>query len=110
MLRGMTPIVAVPSLTADELVALTRELVETVWESGLLDRERAEGETVVFGPGYVHDVRNQETVTAVSVHAYSPPLRLMHYYDPAAGGLVRRASSWTDDPEAPAPASLERAS
>ncbi len=45
----------------------------------------------------------------MSVHAYSPPLTLMRYYDVEADRLVRRASSWTDDPEAPAPAREERA-
>jgi hypothetical protein len=33
----------------------------------------------------------------------------MHYYDVDGDRLVRRASSWTDDPEAPAPAREERA-
>lgn len=73
------------------------------------DRER--GESVAFGPRYVHDVRNVETETAVSVHAYSPPLEQMNYYDlDSNGALVRLAQVWTDDPEAPLPAEIRRAS
>lgn len=90
------------------------ELTESVWAGPraagtLTDLVRTAGETVVFGTRYVHDVVNRAAPTAVSVHAYSPPLRLMHYYDVDGGRLVRRASSWTDDPEAPAPAREERA-
>lgn len=83
---------------------------EYVWSgadpdaTGSLDSHaRAAGETVTFGPGYVHDVRNHRVAPAVTVHAYSPPIRLMHYYDASEGTLLRWASSWTDDPEAPAP-------
>lgn len=82
-------------------------LTESVWAPGAgrtVDLVRPQGETVVFGGHYVHDVVNRFERTAVSVHAYSPPLVLMHFYDVEDGRLVRRASSWTDDPEAPAPA------
>ena len=85
-------------------------LTETTWSGGLqqtpgrlVDHERGGGDTVAFGPHYVHDVRNHGEEVAVSVHAYSPPLRLMNYYDATATGLLRWASSWTDDPEAPSP-------
>ena len=72
--------------------------------TGALDSHaRAAGETVTFGSSYVHDVRNHRVAPAVTVHAYSPPIRLMHYYDASEGTLLRWASSWTDDPEAPAP-------
>lgn len=83
-------------------------LTESVWAgsaaSGTLrDVERSAGETVTFGEHYVHDVRNSEAPVAVSVHAYSPPLRLMNFYDAADGRLERLASSWTDDPEIESP-------
>ncbi|UDY24452.1 cysteine dioxygenase [Nocardioides sp. Kera G14] len=85
-------------------------LTESVWARGrfgatgeLTDLHRSAGETVTFGTHYVHDVRNTDIPVAVSVHAYSPPLRLMHYYDYSAGVLVERASQWTEDPEAPSP-------
>jgi hypothetical protein len=89
-------------------------LTEAAWTGGrsgggLVELAREAGETVVFGTHYVHDVVNRAGATAVSVHAYSPPLTVMHYYDVDADRLVRRASSWTDDPEAPAPAREERA-
>lgn len=70
----------------------------------LAEQTRRAGDTVVFGKNYVHDVRNLDEPTAVSVHAYSPPLSLMNYYDTEADGLIRLASVWTDDPESPAPA------
>lgn len=85
---------------------VTGTLTESVWASGngrTVDLVRGAGQTVVFGERYVHDVVNTSQPTAVSVHAYSPPLALMHYYDVDGALLVRRASTWTDDPEAPAP-------
>lgn len=86
-------------------------LRETVWTPGaadLLESDRSEGDTVVFGEPYVHDVRNVAAETAVRVHAYSPPLSRMGFYDTEADGsgrnrLVRLGELWTDDPEAEAP-------
>lgn len=85
-------------------------LAEYVWSGPkqshpgrLVETEHTAAKTVAFGPHYVHDVRNHREEPAVSVHAYSPPLRLMHYYDASDGDLLRWASTWTDDPEAPAP-------
>ncbi|MCW2604814.1 MAG: hypothetical protein JWN61_2949 [Pseudonocardiales bacterium] len=69
-------------------------------------RDRQAGATVSFGPRYVHDVLNTSARPAVSVHAYSPPLTSMTFYDLADdGGLTRIAQLDTDDPEA----SLENA-
>ena len=100
--------------SAGAFTVVQGELTESVWSGprgggSLADVTRGEGETVVFGTRYVHDVVNRAAGTAVSVHAYSPPLRLMHYYDVDGDRLVARASSWTDDPEAPAPAREEPA-
>lgn len=100
--------------SAGAFTVVEGELTESVWAGQraagtLADLIRREGETVVFGTRYVHDVLNRAAGTAVSVHAYSPPLSVMHYYDVDGPRLVRRASSWTDDPEAPAPAREERA-
>ena len=81
-------------------------LSEAVWTPGaevLTETERHEGDAVIFGEHYVHDVRNVHAETAVSVHAYSPPLTQMNYYDVDGHQLTRLASVWTDDPEAPAP-------
>ena len=53
------------------------------------DTERAAGSSVKFGRHYIHDVRNAGADAAISVHAYSPPLSSMTYYD-VAGGRSRR--------------------
>ena len=90
--------------SAGAFTVVRGRLTETTWSRRhLRDIVRETGETAVFGGHYVHDVRNLDDAVAVSVHAYSPPLSRMHYYDVDAGRLVRRASAWTDDPEAPAP-------
>jgi predicted metal-dependent enzyme (double-stranded beta helix superfamily) len=46
------------------------------------------GFTRWIAPYAVHQVRNVESQPAVSVHAYSPPLRSMTSYDEQAGRLV----------------------
>jgi hypothetical protein len=82
------------------------QLSEATWTPGLeklTETPRSARDSVIFGPHYVHDVRNIHTETAVSVHAYSPPLSAMNYYDVEHGHLVKLATQWTDDPEAPAP-------
>ncbi len=38
------------------------------------------GDTVAFGPGRAHQLRNVGTTPAASVHAYSPPLRPVREY------------------------------
>lgn len=48
----------------------------------------AAGEVVEVPPGVVHDVRNPYVEPAISIHAYSPPLRRMTYYATGPGGLV----------------------
>ena len=82
------------------------QLEETIWQPGpgrLDEHQRSAGDTVVFGEHYVHDVRNAHERTAVSVHAYSPPLSSMRLYDVDHGRLTTLAHVWTDDPEEPAP-------
>jgi predicted metal-dependent enzyme (double-stranded beta helix superfamily) len=46
------------------------------------------GFTRWVAPGAVHQVSNQEKAPAVSVHAYSPPLRVMTSYDNRRGRLI----------------------
>src|ERR1700722_6695697 len=41
-----------------------------------------------FGPNYVHDVRNDQTEPAISVHAYSPALTSMRRFELADTGLL----------------------
>lgn len=88
-------------------------LEEASWSAGrddgghLVRQSRAAGDTVVFGPHYVHDVVNREEATAVSVHAYSPPLSTMNFYDVEMHRLVKLTTMWTDDPEQPMPESAQ---
>jgi predicted metal-dependent enzyme (double-stranded beta helix superfamily) len=100
--------------SAGAFTVVEGRLSESAWAGApgggeLVEQSREAGRTVVFGTHYVHDVVNRAPGTAVSVHAYSPPLTQMNYYDVEGHRLVRRATSWTDDPEAPAPAREERA-
>ncbi|MGN6722814.1 MAG: rhodanese-like domain-containing protein [Marmoricola sp.] len=79
-------------------------LTEAVWDGSALTEHAVEsGETVSFESAYVHDVYNEASEVAVSVHAYSPPLSRMSYYDVQDGDLMALATTWTDDPETPAP-------
>jgi predicted metal-dependent enzyme (double-stranded beta helix superfamily) len=74
----------------------------------LTDYQRSAGTAIGFGPRYVHDVRNLGDQPAVSVHAYSPPLTSMNFYDVNAdGSLDRLATVATDDPEPDLSAGLD---
>ena len=82
------------------------ELSEARWDpvtAQLTDQVVAAGDAVAFGTSYVHDVRNIRSTTAVSVHAYSPPLTHMNFYDVLDGELTPLAKIWTDDPEVAIP-------
>jgi hypothetical protein len=59
---------------------------------------RTEGKS--FGPSYVHSVANSEAAAATSVHAYSPPLTSMGFYQSTPGGLVldRVETDWEGAP------------
>lgn len=46
------------------------------------------GSVRAFGPAHVHQVVNQGTAPAVSIHAYSPPLSTMSYYRPLPDGRL----------------------
>jgi hypothetical protein len=93
---------------------LSGELSEAVYQhrgatDPLREHQRPAGTTVGFGPHYVHDVRNLSAAPAVSVHAYSPPLASMNFYDVEDDGRLQRlATVWTDDPEPDVGASLQR--
>ncbi len=55
------------------------------------------GSVRAFGPDYVHNVRNDATQPAVSLHAYSPPLTSMRRFEVASGGTLRATAeerSW----------------
>jgi predicted metal-dependent enzyme (double-stranded beta helix superfamily) len=87
--------------SSGSFTVLDGTLTETVFtRGGLRDHRRGAGSQVGFGAHYVHDVRNLSDTPAVSVHAYSPPLTTMNFYDPIeGGGLTRLGTLATDDPE-----------
>jgi hypothetical protein len=66
----------------------------------LHQRRLARSEARSFGPGYVHSVSNSEQTVATSVHAYSPPLTSMNFYEMSPGGLVlsRVETEWEGAP------------
>jgi predicted metal-dependent enzyme (double-stranded beta helix superfamily) len=79
---------------------LSGELSEAVpSQAGIRDTVRRAGTSVGFGPHYIHDVRNLASGPAVSVHAYSPPLTTMNFYEFEDQRIVRMRSLVTDDPE-----------
>jgi hypothetical protein len=71
----------------------------------LRERRHRTDATVGFDGRHVHDVRNLDLRPAVSVHAYSPPLTSMTFYDLEKGKLVPFAALDTNDPETPSPTS-----
>ncbi|MFD3687659.1 cysteine dioxygenase [Nocardiopsis sp. NPDC058631] len=82
------------------LTVVAGELVERYWDAGLRERTLADGEGGRFSLGHVHDVVNTAAEPAVSVHAYSPPLTAMHYYEVSGDDALRRTGSvLTSDPE-----------
>jgi predicted metal-dependent enzyme (double-stranded beta helix superfamily) len=78
-------------------------LTEHRWSAeraALRTRSLRTGSSVGFPLGHVHDVTNTAEEPAVSVHAYSPPLTAMSYYQVEPGGLLRRTrSELTTEPE-----------
>jgi len=86
--------------SSGSFTVLSGALNEAVVGGGRLhEHQRGTGDSVGFGAHYVHDVRNLSSAPAVSVHAYSPPLATMTFYDLADGRLEQLGSLATDDPE-----------
>jgi Cysteine dioxygenase type I len=48
------------------------------------------GRTIAFGPGHVHNLAHGGSGSATSIHAYSPPLLAMTYYQVTGYGLIPR--------------------
>jgi Cysteine dioxygenase type I len=67
--------------------------------TGLRERVVGDGASIEFDGEYVHDVRNLSQASAVSVHAYSPPLARMRFYAVRDGRLAMVGTLDTDDPE-----------
>ena len=53
-------------------------------------RQVVAGRGVAFGPGHVHNVAHGGSGSATRIHAYSPPLLAMTYYQVTGYGLIAR--------------------
>ena len=62
-------------------------------------RELTEGFHAHFGPTHVHNVRHAGEGQALSIHAYSPPLVAMTYYELGPFGLRAVETLAVDSPE-----------
>lgn len=83
--------------SAGAFMVLSGTLTETRWDDGQMDERRlAPGQIVHVAPGAVHDVV-AEAAPAYSVHAYSPPLTTMSFYD-TDGRRVLRTEVVEDTP------------
>jgi rhodanese-related sulfurtransferase len=65
----------------------------------LSSRRLDAGQAVAFGPAHVHDVAHGGAGSAISIHAYSPPLLAMTYYTSTDYGLIARETVAIDGPE-----------
>jgi predicted metal-dependent enzyme (double-stranded beta helix superfamily) len=94
------------------LTVLSGVLAETRWDGEALRRRRLEGgDQAAFPLGWVHDVvwapasagsmaATGPATPTLSVHAYSPPLTAMSYYEVTERNtLRRRRTELTDTPE-----------
>lgn len=89
------------------LTVVSGALEETRWDGrGLRQRTLEAGDQAAFPLGWVHDVvrAGPDVVTSahptLSVHAYSPPLTAMSYYDVTESQKLRRVyTELTDKPE-----------
>jgi hypothetical protein len=89
------------------LTVVSGALSETRWDGDALrERRLAAGDQAGFPLGWVHDVvwAPPTSVTVhgptLSVHAYSPPLTAMSYYDVTDRNTLRRdRTELTDKPE-----------
>ncbi|MEO6792198.1 MAG: cysteine dioxygenase family protein [Mycobacterium sp.] len=88
------------------LTVLSGSLDEFHWDGDQLAKRRLEsGDQATFSRGWVHDVvwapSPEPAGPTLSVHAYSPPLVEMSYYDVTADStLHRQRTELTEYPEA----------
>jgi hypothetical protein len=88
------------------LTVVSGSLAETRWDGDALRRRRlTAGDQAGFPLGWVHDVVRAPDSAAepgptLSVHAYSPPLTAMSYYEVTDRNTLRRdRTELTDKPE-----------
>nr|CTQ89700.1 hypothetical protein [Kibdelosporangium sp. MJ126-NF4] len=65
----------------------------------LRTRRHAEGASVGFGVDYLHNLVNVGMTSTVSIHAYSPPLRVMNFYCLLPSGTHHLRTIECDTPE-----------
>lgn len=86
------------------LTVLSGSLHELRWDgTGLRGRQLDAGDQAAFPLGWVHDVTavDDEWPETLSVHAYSPPLTAVSYYEVTGRNRLRRIrTELTDEPEA----------
>ncbi len=69
-------------------------------DAGWIDvrtRERRAGEVFHFDASSIHGLRHADGPPATSLHAYSPALWRMGYYEPGEGGLKRTSITYADE-------------
>ncbi|ALG11554.1 hypothetical protein AOZ06_35985 [Kibdelosporangium phytohabitans] len=71
----------------------------TVGTDRLRTRRHAEGASVGFGADYLHNLVNVGMTPTVSIHAYSPPLRVMNFYCSLPSGTHHLRAIECDTPE-----------
>ena len=90
------------------LTVVAGALRETRWDGAALRRRRlSAGDQAAFPFGWVHDVvwapdrdTSAPVASTLSVHAYSPPLTAMSYYEVTPRNTLRRKrTEFTDAPE-----------
>jgi mannose-6-phosphate isomerase-like protein (cupin superfamily) len=68
---------------------LTERVVTSRPGAPLVATDLTTGRVRWFGPHHVHQVHNSGAEPAVSIHVYTPPLRLMNTYRVEPTGLIR---------------------
>lgn len=90
--------------SSGSFVVVEGRLLERFRRSGtrtVAARELSPGGVSSFGPSHVHNVGYLGDGPATSIHAYSPPLAAMTYYESGPLGLVARETIPVDSPEGP---------
>jgi quercetin dioxygenase-like cupin family protein len=88
-----------PSAAAVTVLSGTVEEVRADPDGTLRSEHLTAGSTVWVPPGAVHDVLHAGAGPAVSLHAYSPRLTRMTYYEPTSRGLRAVRTVVDDEPE-----------